>query len=350
MQAKLVPFKQVLEQRSRKLDQLARSVGNTTLFELWPGFFPNEVRVFAKAEYTNPTGSHYDRIYNHLFGVHLTELLTDRSDLLVEVSSGNAAASFVWFCRQLEFPCAVILPRGLPGGVLDLIGQLNPEAEVYYAENYDEYVSGAVAKLHTYMQNAERRKLRVHVLNHSRDAETLNGTRGIAEETVKQLKSAFGISDLHFYIAACGNGSTIVGPGRVFSESYRNLRVVGFEPEEAPVVRSYLEHGVYQPALGGLRHCLFGTGVWGVRFPFLHDPNYGLRDLLRSSDDVILIDGKRKQDIRTLAARTGGQYGFTSLAAMALAHEFAQNPTNNGANILILLYDRGAKYDGFEIF
>ncbi len=159
---------QLLRQR---LKGLCRAVGKTTLFELWPGCFPNEVRVFAKAEYTNPTGSHYDRIYSHLFEAHLTKFLKGRYDMLVEVSSGNAAASFVWFCRQLEFPCAVNLPRGLPDGFLEHIAQLNPEAEVYFADDESAYVSGAVAVLREQIQTAKQRRIRLHAVNHSRDVE-----------------------------------------------------------------------------------------------------------------------------------------------------------------------------------
>src|ERR1017187_173389 len=346
---RLAQAQQMLQQRLQKLGVLSTSVGRTTLFELWPGVFPNKVRVFAKAKYTNPTGSHYDRVYSHLFRVHLESMLKDRRDIFVEVSSGNAAASFVWFCRQLDLRCAVILPNGLPRGFLDHIIQLNPEAELDETANYEEYVCGAVAVLRKRWQASQKRGTPLHVLNHSRDHETLLATRTIADEAIQQLDAVFGVSELQFYIAACGNGSTIIGPGRALSERYRDLRVIGFEPEQAPVVRTYIEHGIYDPKLRGLRHFLFGTGVWGVKFPFLHDPAYGLRELITDPEDVLLIDKKRDEDIRFLAIRTGGQFGRTSLAAMSLAHELSQKTANRGANMLVLLYDRGAKYDGLEL-
>jgi cysteine synthase len=338
-----------LQALTQQLSILNESVGRTTLYELWPGSFPNGARVFAKAEYSNPSGSHYDRIYTHLFHVHLHEILEQRVDVLVEVSSGNAAASFAWFCRQLGFPCAVMLPKSLPNGFVDHILELNPNADIYFGERSSDYVSGAVMVLRQYMKSAPEHMIRIYPLNHSRDPETLNATEVIANEAIQQLHEKFKVSKLDYYIAACGNGSTIIGPGRVLSAAYDDLRVIGFEPEEAPMVQTYLSSHRYKPSMSGSRHYLFGTGVWGVRFPFLHDQAFGLGQLLKSPDDVLLIDKKRRQKIRQLACQTGGQFGFTSLASIALAFEVSQESRNAGATFLVILYDRGAKYDGLEL-
>ena len=52
--------------RKEMYDRLESQVGNTPLIELDVHAFSTGSRLFAKAEHTNPTGSHYDRVYLHL--------------------------------------------------------------------------------------------------------------------------------------------------------------------------------------------------------------------------------------------------------------------------------------------
>lgn len=243
---------------------------------------------------------------------------------------------------MLDFRCEVILPQDLPKSFRDPILQFNPSAQIIDSLNKNEYIKGAVDKLREEIEGNPS----IYCLNHSRDKRTLEATAEIANEVIEQLDSVFGVTQLDYYIVACGNGSTIIGPARRLKETFPGLQVRGFEPKEAPVVSTYLSTTCFD-GITGSRHSLYGTGVWGVQFPFLFEEEHRVREFLPSASHIFQIDEERKQRIRRLVTRTGGQFGFTSLASIAIAEEMAAR--EEAKNFLLLLYDRGAKYDGLDL-
>ena len=163
------------------LDTLAATIGHTPLEDI-SGQVGSRSRAYAKCEFRNPTGSHYDRVYLALFRQFERENKIQRGKThLVEVSSGSAGASFAWFCRQLGYEATVILPMGLPEGFAAHIRRQNPEAQIV-TSTHGDYVKGAIRTLHQLMA-----KNRDWVcLDHSRKPETLRGTKQIADEAVEQ--------------------------------------------------------------------------------------------------------------------------------------------------------------------
>src|SRR5580765_4898107 len=55
------------EARIAKYEGLRAEIGHTPLHEVKSIVVPNGNRIFAKEEYLNPTGSHYDRVFVRLF-------------------------------------------------------------------------------------------------------------------------------------------------------------------------------------------------------------------------------------------------------------------------------------------
>jgi len=326
------------------LEELGHGIGSTALHEVWPGSFPNGNRVFAKAEMSNPSGSHYDRVYFELFKKDIEELTVLRPDYLVEVSSGNAGASFAWFCHKLGFKCRVILPDGLPAGFIENIRRLNRNAEIDVSPYRKKYLQGAVHFLREELISAKLLSRRVYCPNHSRRKETLEGTKHIGDECAVQLKRTFGISQLHYFIAAVGNGATIIGSARPLKQRFGNLRVVAFETESAPI--GFQVKYPDTPKKPCSPHKLYGTGAYGISFPFIHDSNY---QFSRIVDEVRLIDEPRLERAKHLRFKMGYSVGLTSLVGLELALEIMNaNVQCKGCNFLILFYDRGEKYDWLE--
>src|SRR3989338_2764675 len=151
-----------------KLAKQKKKIGSTPLYELFlPGDFPNGNRVFAKAEFINPSGSHYDRIYLKLFEKEQEQLA--KADYAVEVSSGNAGASFAWFCKQVGLKCKVILPEGLPRGFGGNIRRLNPAAQITFSDQ--DYLKGAVRQLREELAQGKKSGKNIYCPNHSRKEE-----------------------------------------------------------------------------------------------------------------------------------------------------------------------------------
>jgi len=310
-------------------------IGNTPLIELDASKGVNRHRVFAKCEYKNPTGSHYDRVYARLFSaMERSGEITRGVTPLVEASSGNAAASFAWFCAQLGYPCTIFLPRRIPETFVAHIATQNPKAQIVIAD-LNCYLKGAVHTMQRFLVTHRDHKC----MNHSRRPETLAATATIATEALEQVHHQFGLPSFDRFIAACGNGATIVGPGPVLKRANPALDLVIFEPAVAPVAAPILESTSASCPEGGFQyHPLYGTGAWGVAFPFLTKPAFGFRRLVTKH---VLMSSSEIEESLSFHAEVGFPVGNTSLAALHLARKLA---VPDGSSTLIILYDDGRKY------
>jgi len=228
----------------------------------------------------------------------------------------------------------VILPQRIPELFIDNILRINPEAKIIISE-LNSYIHGAIKTLRKKL--SENRNL--FCVNHSHWDITISATEQIAIEASQQMEN-HGIKKIDYYIAACGNGSTIVGPGHYLKKRY-GTKVIIFETANAPVAYHILHP---EEQLSFNYHSLFGTGAWGVYFPFLQDQKYGFSSLI---DEDIRITEEDIQSSWKLAEEIKVKVGSTSLVALSVAIRTACSI--NGKNILILFYDKGDKYGQTKI-
>ena len=158
----------------------------------------------------------------------------------------------------------------------------------------------------------------------------------IATEAVEQLQTS-GVNTLDYFVAACGNGATVVGPGPVLKKVWPTMKTVLFETANAPSGYRRL-HPDY-PQKGGTYHSLFGTGGWDVLLPFLNDPQYGFE---RFSDDDVLITEEDLQSTIAAAPSVPFNVGNSSLAALWVTRKVAAK--HPGTTLFTMFYDVGSKY------
>src|SRR5689334_18676530 len=150
---------------------------------------PNGNRIFAKLEYQNPGGSHYDRVYLTLF-----RYLEEKGEIkpgithLVESTTGNAGASFAWIASQLGYECTVIIPEDVADArkrqILDRGARLvlSPPGK---------YVAGVIRHLQHYLveHKEEYKSGRLYCLNHAKNPLSVGAVSDIADEISDGLKS-----------------------------------------------------------------------------------------------------------------------------------------------------------------
>ena len=82
-----------------RFKSLVDSIGHTPLVEL-PGFSPRPgVRIFAKLEGANPTGSVKDRIARQMLEAAERDGLMTPDKILLEPTSGNTGIGLAMLCR-----------------------------------------------------------------------------------------------------------------------------------------------------------------------------------------------------------------------------------------------------------
>lgn len=87
--------------------------GHTPLIELTHLDVPPGVRLFAKLEGQNPTGSIKDRIVRHMVRRAREEGRLRPGDTIIEASTGNTAISLAMMGRALGYPVQVVMPRNV---------------------------------------------------------------------------------------------------------------------------------------------------------------------------------------------------------------------------------------------
>jgi len=336
------------KERNEKYIKLESEIGKTSLVQ-YLGEVPRENKIWIKRECDNPFGSHYDRVYLALFK-HFEEtgLINERRKVF-ETSSGTAGASFAGIGRELGYECHVAIPKGVDEAVINVIKGLG--AEIYFTPEKD-YVSGFPEFIKKFKPWDKGMFFLNHSMGRRGDAGyvdnnvTLSALGEIAEEIVSE-------TNVDIYIPAIGNGSSLLGPGKVFKRY--GTRIVGFESAQSGVAYDKLYPGKYLKELGINigelpRHNLRGTSYPGIDFPHIRNAvEQGILDevVLVSDEDVdasyFSMTGKRDTEKLVHWDGIDCEFGKSTRAGIAVGLDIASKV--EGKNIIVIAYDFAKRYD-----
>jgi [CysO sulfur-carrier protein]-thiocarboxylate-dependent cysteine synthase len=240
-------------------------VGNTPLVEL-PRLSPKpEVKLYAKLEGQNPTGSIKDRVA--LAMVEAAEL--EPGQELLEPTSGNTGISLALVARLKGYRLTCVMPENVTEErrrLLRLYG-----AEIIESPG-EEGSNGAVRVA---LELAEREP-RYHMLfQYGNKANPAAHYRGTGAEIAEALDR------VDVLVAGLGTGGTLMGAGERLRETFPDLVVAAAEPLPGDPVMGLrsLEDGYVPPildvakldrkllvsnaeAVTGLRELLEGEGIF----------------------------------------------------------------------------------------
>lgn len=319
---------------SSHLEKLGSLIGNTPVREIKEIPIPNDNHIFVKEEWANPTGSHYDRIYLELFRMYEHNgRIQRRKSRVIEVSSGCAGISIAWFCEQLGYPCTVILPKDLPESRIQAVS--DHKAKIIYSPS-GEYIKGAVQKLREVLiedkTKVKTKQERLFPFNHAENWKSVEAMKTIATELAAQISEP-----IDFYVGVCGNGASLLGVGSRIKSIYPQAKVVSCDPKEAPVSFLYKscqgKHPSMQNNIKEHSHNVYGSGAWGVHFPFLKNALFK-----ETVDEVCLVSEiEREEALIKLHEHIHAKVGRTTAMALAATLQLCKETSNS--NFLILFYD-----------
>jgi cysteine synthase B len=291
------------EQTNTPVPTLLDLIGNTPLVELSHLSLRKGIRIFAKLEGQNPSGSIKDRIV-----LAMVEEAERRGDLrpgdtIVEASSGNTGIALALIGKQKSYSVRVIIPGEVApsiGDLLELYGAeiiwCKPRAGMKGAIELAEEMAGA-RDCHYLGQFENRTNLETHYRTTGRE---------IAQALPK----------VDVLVAGIGTGGTITGVGKRLRESNPDVIIVGVEPRMGETLQ-------------GLRSLSEGY------VPPLLDLNQLSRRFL--VDNATAIDTTH-QIIEKEGILAGVSSGATLHAAMRVAQDLEEG------NIVVMFSDGGWKY------
>ncbi len=283
---------------------LIEAIGNTPLVEL-PRLSPKPgVRLFAKLEGQNPTGSVKDRIAKYMIEAaeRSGELTRDR--VVFEPTSGNTGISLAMICRLKGYRLKVVMPESVSEERTQLLQAFG--AEIVYSDGL-KGTNGSIA-LAQEMVAAEPNYCMLYQYGNEANPRAHYETTG--PEILRDLP------DIDVFVAGLGTGGTLTGVGHYLKEQRPSVKIVASVPHPGDLVQGLrsLDEGFIPPVL-----------------------------------DESVLDGKVVVDSRTSFAATkeltekeGIFAGISSGAVLRTAQRAAERLDRG--NIVMLLADSGWKY------
>jgi cysteine synthase len=286
-----------------RYDDILDAIGNTPLVGM-PRMSPKPgVRLWAKLEGNNPTGSTKDRIARKMIEVAEAsgELTPDRT--ILEPTSGNTGISLAMVAARKGYRLTVVIPDNASRervGLLRLFG-----AEIVFSEG-DRGTNGSIEVARRLARDPKY----FMPFQYGNAANPLAHYEGTAPEILADLPT------ITHFVAGMGTGGTLTGNGRRLHQHDPRIQVVAAEPELGDLVY-------------GLRSLDEGF------VPPIFDPTQVDRKFLVNSADALRTN-------RDLTAREGIFAGISSGAVVHVAQRIAAEL--DSADIVCLLADGGWKY------
>jgi [CysO sulfur-carrier protein]-thiocarboxylate-dependent cysteine synthase len=290
-----------------RYDDILDAIGETPLVGM-PRMSPKpSVRLWAKLEGQNPTGSTKDRIAMRMVEAAEAsgELTPDKT--ILEPTSGNTGIALAMVARRKGYPLTVVLPDNASEErtrLLELFG-----AEIVYSPG-DKGTNGSI-EVARRLAADDRYYM---PFQYGNPANPLAHEEGTGEEIVRDLPSV-----THF-VAGLGTGGSLTGVGRRLHRHDPNVKVIAAEPELGDLVYGLrsLEEGFVPP--------IFEESVLDRKF------------LVNSSDSL--------RATRELTDREGIFAGISSGAVVHVAQRIASELDDG--DVVCLLADGGWKYLSVE--
>jgi cysteine synthase B len=253
-----------------RYDDILEAIGHTPLVQI-PRMSPVAgVRLFAKLEATNPTGSVKDRVAKYLVEDLETRGLLGPDSIILEPTSGNTGIALAMIGRRKGYRVALVMPD-------NVTNERRQMAALFGAEVIDSpgaLGSNGAIELAKYLVSRDERFVMPYQYGNEANP------RAHYETTGPEILAD--CPEIDVFVAGLGTAGTLMGVARFLREAKPGVRIVAVEPlpgEKVQGLRS-LEDGfvpeILDPslldakylvsnhdAIAALRDLVFREGIFG---------------------------------------------------------------------------------------
>jgi len=219
---------------------IIQAIGNTPLVELKRLSPKPGVRLWAKLESHNPTGSVKDRVARAMIEDAEERGAIKPGQTILEPTSGNTGISLAMICRRKGYPLKVVMPDNVTPERTQLLQMYG--AEIVYSAG-DQGSNGAVSMA---LELAQQDAGYYMPYQYGNPANPLAHYNGTALEILEEL------DEVTAFVAGLGTGGTLMGNGRRFKEELGdNVKIVAAEPMQGEPVQGLrsLDDGFIPPII-----------------------------------------------------------------------------------------------------
>jgi [CysO sulfur-carrier protein]-thiocarboxylate-dependent cysteine synthase len=222
-----------------KYGDIVQAIGNTPLVELRRLSPKPGVRIYAKLESYNPTGSVKDRVARSMIERAEEEGRIAPGQTILEPTSGNTGISLGMICQRKGYPLKVVMPDNVTAERTQLLRMYG--AEIVYSPG-EQGSNGAVAMA---LEMAAADSSYYMPYQYGNPANPDAHYHGTAVEILEEL------DDVAAFVAGLGTGGTLMGNARRFKEEDPDTQIVAAEPLQGELVQGLrsLEDGYIPPII-----------------------------------------------------------------------------------------------------
>ena len=271
-------------------------------------------RLLAKLEGCNPAGSAKDRVALAMIDDAERKGLLKPGSTIIEPTSGNTGIGLCSVAAARGYKCIIVMPDSMSPERQKLMTAYGAKLVLTPGR---EGMTAAIAKAEELAKDIPGSFIAGQFVNPANpDAHYRTTGPEIWADTC---------GNVDVFVAGIGTGGTITGTGRYLKEQNPNLRIVGVEPADSPL----LTEGRSGP-----------HGIQGIGANFVPEIlELSLIDEIRTvTTDQAFTAGRR------LGREEGILAGISSGAVLHTALELAKQPEYAGKTIVVLLPDSGERY------
>jgi cysteine synthase len=220
-------------------ENVLEAIGNTPLVEL-PRLSPKPgVRIWAKLEGRNPTGSVKDRVAKYMIEDAEASGAIEPGQTILEPTSGNTGISLGMICRRKGYPLKVVMPDNVTGERTQLLRMYG--AEIVYSEG----AKGSNGAVELALEMAAADASYYMPYQYGNEANPRCHYEGTAPEILDEL------DEVTAFVGGLGTGGTLMGVGRALRERDPDVKIVAAEPMQGELVQGLrsLDDGFIPPIL-----------------------------------------------------------------------------------------------------
>ena len=272
--------------------------------------------LYAKVEFFNPGGSVKDRVGLKLIKQAYQEKLINEKTTIIEPTSGNTGIGLAIACAIYKNELILTMPETMSIERQKLLKAYGAKIVLTAGE---KGMQGAVDKANELARKIE---------NSFIPGQFTNPNNPLAHEETTALEIIDDFDDtIDYFVAGIGTGGTITGIARELKKKYPEIKIIGVEPSDSPLITKGKagSHGL--------------QGIGANFIPELLD-----LDLI---DEVITVSTDEAYNAARLLAKKEGL--LVGISAGAALHG-ASILSGENKNVIVLLPDTGERYLSTALF
>lgn len=291
---------------------ILETIGNTPIARI-NKLNPNKsVKIYAKLEGFNPTGSIKDRIALKMVEQAESEGKLKKGKTIIEPTSGNTGIGLAMIGALKGYPVEIVMSEAVS---VERQKMIKAFGAVVTLTDKGHGTDGAIRKAREIARQYPEKYFMPDQFSNIHNK--LAHYKTTAEEIWLQTKGR-----IDYFVSSLGTSGTIMGVGRYLKEKNPRIRIVCAHPVK----------GHYIQGLKNMEEAIV---------PSIYDPSKIDETVMVKTEDALSL-------AREIVKKEGIFVGMSSGAAMYAALETAKNISSG--NIVVIFPDRGEKYLSTALF